>query len=424
VSYAIKHNVVVVASSGNENSTKPDYPAAYPGVLSVGAVDETSTRYSTSTTTSATASGARTTAPGSTSTRPLCQLDLARKPFSSERQLHLLLRHVGFRSLRRRPGRAGAVLRSHGFGHPGRRRDRVDRSPDDGQKLRSRPDRREGGARGTCVAASDLDDLLSIATAAKISARLTKKAFARLQAPKVKLVYSFSSPSASFTYRLERKSGSSWQLVRNVKRDGDFRGSHSLTVKAVVRQRDSRDRPLSSSTLGRGEPLAARVPGEVADSRAARILRRDRRRRERWASLTNSWKELRPVPTGLFSAQLGRIDDQLEQVAVGVAEVDARAGPPRPSRSAAPQLHFDAVSPQVAPAPRRSCPARRDQRSLAPGPAGNLRLRLRQLRARAMHVQLLLAEAIGNAPSLELDDLGAQHLGVEAVRALEIGDGR
>ena len=49
----------------------------------------------------------------------------------------------------------------------------------------------------------------------------------------MKLVYSFSSPSASFTYRLERKSGSSWQLVRNVKRDGDFRGSHSLTVKQL-----------------------------------------------------------------------------------------------------------------------------------------------------------------------------------------------
>ncbi len=48
VRYAVKHNVVVVASSGNENSTKHDYPAAYRGVLSVGAVDETGTRYSTS----------------------------------------------------------------------------------------------------------------------------------------------------------------------------------------------------------------------------------------------------------------------------------------------------------------------------------------------------------------------------------------
>jgi serine protease len=40
--------VIVVAASGNENSSAPDYPAAYPGVLSVGAVDETGTRYSTS----------------------------------------------------------------------------------------------------------------------------------------------------------------------------------------------------------------------------------------------------------------------------------------------------------------------------------------------------------------------------------------
>jgi PKD repeat protein len=46
VSYAESHNVVVVAAAGNENSSAPDYPAAYPGVLSVGAVDETSTRYS------------------------------------------------------------------------------------------------------------------------------------------------------------------------------------------------------------------------------------------------------------------------------------------------------------------------------------------------------------------------------------------
>jgi subtilisin family serine protease len=48
VSYAESHSVVVVASSGNENSSAPDYPAAYPGVISVGAVDETGTRYSTS----------------------------------------------------------------------------------------------------------------------------------------------------------------------------------------------------------------------------------------------------------------------------------------------------------------------------------------------------------------------------------------
>jgi subtilisin family serine protease len=47
VRYAEDHNVVVVASAGNEGSSARDYPAGYAGVLSVGAVDETGTRYST-----------------------------------------------------------------------------------------------------------------------------------------------------------------------------------------------------------------------------------------------------------------------------------------------------------------------------------------------------------------------------------------
>ena len=48
VTYAQKHSVVVVAAAGNQDSSTADYPAAYPGVVSVGAVDETGTRYSTS----------------------------------------------------------------------------------------------------------------------------------------------------------------------------------------------------------------------------------------------------------------------------------------------------------------------------------------------------------------------------------------
>ncbi len=47
VSYAENHGVVLVAAAGNRDSSVPDYPAAYPGVISVGAVDETGTRYST-----------------------------------------------------------------------------------------------------------------------------------------------------------------------------------------------------------------------------------------------------------------------------------------------------------------------------------------------------------------------------------------
>jgi subtilisin family serine protease len=39
IAYAIAHGVVVVAAAGNEGTTAPFYPAAYPGVISVGAVD-------------------------------------------------------------------------------------------------------------------------------------------------------------------------------------------------------------------------------------------------------------------------------------------------------------------------------------------------------------------------------------------------
>ena len=41
-----------------------------------------------------------------------------------------------------------------------------------------------------------------------------------------------------------------------------------------------------------------------------------------------------------------------------------------------------------------------------------------------MDVQLLVAEAIREPPVGELDELCAQHLGVEAVRALPVGDGK
>lgn len=39
VDYAYRHDVVMVAASGNDNSSQPSYPAAYPKVLSVAAVD-------------------------------------------------------------------------------------------------------------------------------------------------------------------------------------------------------------------------------------------------------------------------------------------------------------------------------------------------------------------------------------------------
>ncbi|WP_453994013.1 S8 family peptidase [Bacillus nitroreducens] len=39
VDYAYRHDVVMVAASGNDDSSQPSYPAAYPHVLSVAAVD-------------------------------------------------------------------------------------------------------------------------------------------------------------------------------------------------------------------------------------------------------------------------------------------------------------------------------------------------------------------------------------------------
>ena len=74
---------------------------------------------------------------------------------------------------------------------------------------------------------------ISVASGGKVSVRLSRKSFEHSQAGKVKLVYRFSSPSESFKYRLERRSGAKWRLVRNVRRNGGFRGAHSLTMKQL-----------------------------------------------------------------------------------------------------------------------------------------------------------------------------------------------
>ena len=46
VAYAVSHNVVVVAAMGNDNTTNPSYPAAYPGVIAVAATDSADRRAS------------------------------------------------------------------------------------------------------------------------------------------------------------------------------------------------------------------------------------------------------------------------------------------------------------------------------------------------------------------------------------------
>lgn len=43
VNYALNNGVVIVAATGNDGASSPSYPAAYPGVLKVGAIDSSNT---------------------------------------------------------------------------------------------------------------------------------------------------------------------------------------------------------------------------------------------------------------------------------------------------------------------------------------------------------------------------------------------
>ena len=73
----------------------------------------------------------------------------------------------------------------------------------------------------------------SKASAARISAHLTKTSFTKEQIKEVKLIYSFSATSRSFGYLLSFKKGSKWLKVKSVKKTGTFRGSHEITVKTL-----------------------------------------------------------------------------------------------------------------------------------------------------------------------------------------------
>jgi hypothetical protein len=73
----------------------------------------------------------------------------------------------------------------------------------------------------------------SNASAARISAHLTKTSFTSTQAKTVKLIYKFSVPSKSFSYLLTRKKGLKWQTIKSVNKTGTFRGSKAMTVKKV-----------------------------------------------------------------------------------------------------------------------------------------------------------------------------------------------
>lgn len=71
------------------------------------------------------------------------------------------------------------------------------------------------------------------ASAARISAHLTRTSLSSARAGSVNLVYEFSEPSGSFSYLLSFKNGSTWQTIARLKKKGFFEGSNSMTVKKI-----------------------------------------------------------------------------------------------------------------------------------------------------------------------------------------------
>jgi subtilisin family serine protease len=302
VRYAEKRNVVVVASSGNENSSAPDYPAAYAGVISVGAVDETGTRYSVSNgnipggnwgsnygpwvavdapgcanstwpANSAHPSGQYTYFCGTSAAAPfvsgLAGLALSYVPSASatetveavESAAHQTSDSNSAHGLIDAPGALRAVAAmpemstvsfvanaSSGTAPLKVRFANTSTTPgpyswkfgDGTTSKKTSPThvfKRPGTYTAELVAGTDgKSDSARITVSGrggKISTRLARTAFASSRAARVKLVYRFASPSLSFAYRLERKAGTGWLVVRGIQRRGDFRGSHTVTIKQL-----------------------------------------------------------------------------------------------------------------------------------------------------------------------------------------------
>jgi len=66
-----------------------------------------------------------------------------------------------------------------------------------------------------------------------VSGHLTSKSFSGSRAGSVRLVYSFSTASARFSYRLSKRVGKRWQLVRAANKAGSFAGTHTISVRAL-----------------------------------------------------------------------------------------------------------------------------------------------------------------------------------------------
>jgi len=72
----------------------------------------------------------------------------------------------------------------------------------------------------------------STTSSGKFSAHLTKTSFTSSQASSVKLIYKFSAPSKSFSYRLTR-GGALGVDIKSVTKSGNFSGTKTMTVKKL-----------------------------------------------------------------------------------------------------------------------------------------------------------------------------------------------
>jgi len=66
-----------------------------------------------------------------------------------------------------------------------------------------------------------------------VSAKLTKKRLSSSEAGLVKVVYSLYPKSKLFAYVLSYRSGSTWTIVRTVRKSGSFAGRYAITVRKL-----------------------------------------------------------------------------------------------------------------------------------------------------------------------------------------------
>jgi hypothetical protein len=127
-----------------------------------------------------------------------------------------------------------------------------------------------------------------------------------------------------------------------------------------------------------------------------------------------------PVPRPGDAGYASVVRDQLEQAAIRIAEVDARAAPTCAHAFDRPQLEVDPVCLEV----RESlaCAPRPDETEVAPSRRDPHARHGLGLGAGTMNVQLLHAEPVRKASSLNLYELGPEDIAIERIRAIPVRD--